>query len=297
LADLNRVRLDRYGDKFGVAGRYEDYRQLLGTERPDVVSVCTWSDTHLAVVRDAVTAGVKAIFCEKPMADCAAAAVEMVEVCDSAGVILLVDHKRRFSRFHRDVAGFIRAGRLGDIQHAAAYYVSGVANTGSHLFDLLRLYFGEAIWVEARQSHRASPLPGDPNLDATLWFTPGFPVTLRACDTASFYILEIEILGTTGRLRVKTGTYDAVEWEEAVASAFAAEYRDLAVAEPPFRPERRPELLVAGISNLVACLDGRAEPLCTGIDGLRAIEIIEALMRSSVDGGRRIELQKENTPV
>ena len=289
LADLDQARLDRYGDKFGVAGRYLDYRELFRRETPDVVSVCTWSGTHAAVVRDAVEAGVKAVFCEKPMADCAADARAMHALCESRGVVLLVNHKRRFSPFHQAAADFLRSGRIGQIQQATVYYVSGVANTGSHLFDLLRLYFGDVAWVETRLSHRRSPLADDPNVDGTLWFEQGFPVTLQACDTASYYILEVAILGTEGRLRIKTGTYDAVEWEEARLSAYASEYRDLVPAVSPIPPvETRPEIMLAGVANLIACLERRATPLCTGVDGVRSVEMFEAVKASADRGGERI---------
>jgi predicted dehydrogenase len=258
-------------------------------ERPHLVSVCTWSGTHAAVVRDAVEAGVRAVFCEKPMADAAADAHAMNALCDQRGVVLLVNHKRRFSPFHQAVAGFLRSGHVGVIQQVTVYYVSGVANTGSHLFDLLRLYFGEIAWVEARPSHRRSPLPADPNVDGVLWFEQGFPVVLQACDTASYYVLEITILGTEGRLRIKTGTYDAVEWEEARPSAYASEYRDLvSVPSPMPSAEARPEIMLAGVANLIACLENKAAPLCGGVDGLRAVEIFEAVKASADRDGARI---------
>lgn len=289
LADLDRARLDKYGGKFGVAGRYLDYREMFRREAPDVVSVCTWSGTHAAVVRDAVDAGVQAVFCEKPMADCAADARAMSALCESRSVVLLVNHKRRFSPFHQAVARFLRAGRIGVIQQVTVYYVSGAANTGSHLFDLLRLYFGDVAWVETRLSHRRSPLAEDPNVDGILWFDQGFPAMLQACDTASYYILEIVILGTEGRLRVKTGTYDAVEWEEARPSEYASEYRDLVAATSPFpQVETRPEIMLAGVANLIACLERKATPLCTGMDGLRAVEMFEAVKASADRGGERI---------
>jgi predicted dehydrogenase len=289
LADLDQARLDRYGDKFGVSGRYLDYREMLRLESPDIVSVCTWSSTHEIVVWDAVEAGVKAIFCEKPMADSSSEARAMHALCESRGVVLLINHKRRFSPFHQAVAAFLRAGRLGAIQQATVYYVSGVANTGSHLFDLLRLYFGDIAWVETRPSHRRSPLPDDPNVDGVLWCEQGFPVVLQACDTASFYMLEIVILGTEGRLRINTGTHEAVEFEEARPSAHASEYRDLVPAASPLPPvEQRPEIMIAGVTHLVACLEGRATPLCGGLDGARAVEMFEAVKASANRGGERV---------
>ncbi len=289
LADLDQARLDKYGAKFGVAGRYQDYREMFKRESPHAVSICTWSSTHAAVVRDAVDAGVKAIFCEKPMADAAADARAINALCEARGVTLLVNHKRRFSPFHQSVAAFLQSGRIGTIQQVTVYYVSGVANTGSHLFDLLRLYFGDVAWVETRASHRRSPLPDDPNVDGTLWFEQGFPVMLQACDTASYYVLEIAILGTEGRLRIKTGTYDAVDWEEARPSAYASEYRDLVPAASPLpHVEARPEIMLTGVANLIACLEGTTTPLCTGDDGVRAVEMFEAVRASADRGGARI---------
>jgi predicted dehydrogenase len=291
LADLDQAKLDRYGDKFGVAGRYRDYPEMLRSESPDIVSVCTWSASHEAVVRDAVEAGVKAIFCEKPMADSAEVARRMHALCESRGVVLLVNHKRRFSPFHQAVGRFIREGGLGAVQQVTVYYVSGVANTGSHLFDLLRLYFGDIAWVETRLSHRRSPLPDDPNVDGVLWCAQGFPVVLQACDTASYYILEIAILGSEGRLRIKTGTYEAVDWESAQPSAHASEYRELVQAAAPLpQVDQRPEVMIAGVAHLVACLEGKATPLCGGLDGARAVEMFEAVKASADRGGERIVL-------
>src|SRR5262249_15574867 len=154
----------------------------------DAVSICTQSGTHAAIARDVVDAGAKAVFCEKPMADSSTDAESIRELCERRGVVLLVNHKRRFSTFHQAVAKFLRSGGAGSIQPATVYYVSGIANTGSHLFDLLRLYFGDVAWMETRLSHRRSPLADDPNVDGTLWFEQGFPVSLQACDTAAYYI-------------------------------------------------------------------------------------------------------------
>jgi predicted dehydrogenase len=296
LADLDQAKLDRYGDKYGVAGRYRDHRELLRVEAPDIVSVCTWSGTHAEVVRDAAEAGVKAIFCEKPLADTSADARDMVAWCERRGVLLLVNHKRRFSPFHQSVAAFLRSGRLGALQQVTVYYVSGVANTGSHLFDLLRLYFGNVVSVDMRLSHRRSPLADDPNVDGLLWFEQGFPAILQACDTASFYILEIIVLGTAGRLRINTGTHESVSYEAAAPSPYASEYRDLVPAPSPLpEVDARPTVMVDSITHVLDCLAGRATPLCSGVDGLRSIEIIEAITASARSGRGRVELRLNST--
>src|SRR5579864_2106046 len=69
LADIDAAKLERYGNKFEVPARYTDYRAMLERERLDILSVCTWNDTHRPIIADAVERGVRAIFCEKPVAE------------------------------------------------------------------------------------------------------------------------------------------------------------------------------------------------------------------------------------
>ena len=46
--------------------------------------------------------------------------------------------------------------------------------------------------------------------------------------------------------------------------------------------------MLAGVANLVACLDGQATPMCTGVDGVRAVEMFEAVRASADRGGARV---------
>src|SRR5207253_7616372 len=48
-------------DRLPSARAYRDYRRMLEEVRPDVVSICTWSQSHLEIVEAAAAAGVKGI--------------------------------------------------------------------------------------------------------------------------------------------------------------------------------------------------------------------------------------------
>lgn len=289
LADLDEDKLERYARKFQVPGRYQDYRRMLAAERLDVLSVCTWSDSHRDVVESAVEAGVRTIFCEKPLAVGLKDAHAMVRRCAEAGVTLMVNHPRRFDRFHRDVASYVRSGGLGRLQQATCYYTAGVANTGSHLFDLLRLLFGEVDWVRGFFSSSSSPNPEDPNVDGWLAFDGGLLASVQACDLRSYTIFEINILGSEGRLRLTSHGFGAA-FEEARESERFKGYRELYPASPPVDPEGPREFMLQAVSHLIECAGNGREPLSRGLDGLKALEIICALCESAEEGGRRIEL-------
>src|SRR5207253_9498517 len=57
-----------WGDTYPEARPYADYREMLARERVDLLSVVTPDSRHAQIVVDAVAAGVRGIFCEKPIA-------------------------------------------------------------------------------------------------------------------------------------------------------------------------------------------------------------------------------------
>jgi predicted dehydrogenase len=295
LSDVDESRLARYGDRFSVRGRYVDYEAMLREARLDVLSVCTWNHTHLPIVEAAVAHGVRAVFCEKPLAESLASADRIVQLCEAAGVVLVVDHVRRFDAFHQEIAAFIGGGRLGRVQQATAYYTAGLANTGSHLLDLLRFYLGEADWVMGVPSAAAAPNPADPNVDGIIGFDRGCHAVLQACDVTNYLIFEVHVAGTSGRLHVVSSGF-GLEYEVVGPSGRFAGYNELTAAPSPIETDRPHEFMLQAIAHVIACLDGAA-PVSSGVDGRRALELICALRESAADRGRRIDLPLVTSPV
>ncbi len=289
LCDVDPERLSRYGEKFAVPGRYTSYDDLLAKEELDAVSICTTVDTHAPITAKAVAAGVRAVFCEKPVAGTLAAADEMVTTCDNAGALLFVGHQRRFDRFHREVAAYIAGGGLGAVQQATAYYTAGLANTGTHLVDLLRQLVGEPEWVVGTMSRAPSGNPADPNVDGWIGFRGGAVAALQATDVKAYTIFEVNVLGTTGRLRVGDHGFSAT-YEAAVESRRFAGYNQLEPAAVPVDDSGRREYMLQAMAHVRDCLDGAASPWSSGADGRQALEILVALRWSADHGGQRVDL-------
>src|SRR5215216_5602715 len=70
--DLVPERLEEFrrnwGEAFPEARGYTDCRQMLRAERVDLLSVVTSDHRHAQIVVDGVEAGVRGVFCEKPIA-------------------------------------------------------------------------------------------------------------------------------------------------------------------------------------------------------------------------------------
>lgn len=298
LADLDSEKLRKYGAKYNIPTHslYEDYAGMLKEERPEILSICTWSPTHLEIVEEALKCGVRAIFCEKPIADDLKSARRMVDLCRENEVILMVDHQRRFDGFHQEVKKFIEDGRLGQIQQAHVYYTAGIANTGSHVFDLLRFFFGDADYVQAVNSRAGSPNPEDPNLDGVVMFKTGPLCMVQACDVKNYLILEFDILGASGRIKLIHSGFD-IEFYEVRESLMYSGYREIFPARSPIDPSGPKRFMENAVEHLVGCMENKTQPISSGADGLAALELICAFHESASKGGTTVSLPIEKSEI
>lgn len=92
---MSRSKLDKFSKRWKVHGLYADYKEMLSREKLNIVSVCTPSGTHSQIAVDAAKSGVKAIFCEKPIATSVPEARKIVDACKKHGMYLTVNHSRR----------------------------------------------------------------------------------------------------------------------------------------------------------------------------------------------------------
>ncbi len=95
VAGLDAQLLESFCDRYGVAGRFRDYRQMIEAVRPRVVHVVTPPRTHAAIVRDVLEAGC-AVLVDKPMCMTVREADEMIETARRHGQPLCVMHNHRF---------------------------------------------------------------------------------------------------------------------------------------------------------------------------------------------------------
>lgn len=283
-ADIDPVRRDRFASMWNVPV-YEDYREMLAVEKPDLVSVCTWADSHREIVVCAVEAGARAVFCEKPLADSLASARRLVEICEARGVPLAVNHLRRWDTAHQQIRDFLTRGELGEVQHVTVHYVRGIANSGSHIADLLRFFFGEVAWVWVRDRLREDEI--DRSVDGYIAMQNGVGCALVGCARGNYDLFDWDIVGTRGRLRIENLGYVSRLWRIDAHKEFPG-VPILAEVPSPFPPGMR-GVMVAAVDNLIRNLIAGEPLLDSGQDGLAALEIVTALQESAASGGRQIE--------
>jgi len=287
--DLHKEKLEKCQKRWHVPSLYQDYSEMLRKENLDILSICTWNSTHLEIVREATRHNIKAVFCEKPIADSLQNADEIMRLCEGKGIILQIDHQRRFDKFHQAVRTFLQNGELGRIQQVTFYYTSGVANTGSHMFDLLRFFFGDADWVQAIYSQNNSSNPNDPNIDGIIKFKNGTFCAIQACDSRDFLLFEMNCIGTKGRLNITHSGFD-IEFYRVRNSRLFSGYKEIFKSDFPVNPKLPREFMVSAVKNIVKCLKEGQKPLCSGEDGRASLELVCAFHESARANGNKISL-------
>jgi predicted dehydrogenase len=155
ICDLVPALFDNFdrlwGSRWPNVARDTDYCEMLQRERLDLLSVATPDHRHAEVVFAAIPTGVKAIYCEKPIATTLADADRMIAMAEEAGVAMVVNHTRRWYATYQYARDLIHAGHLGKVTHIHAICGGPRAmlfRNGTHLIDAATFFAeSEPVWV------------------------------------------------------------------------------------------------------------------------------------------------------
>ncbi len=107
-------------EKYGCGIAVVDYREILGDEEIEAVSVCTPNKVHSTITIDFLRAG-KNVLCEKPAARTFAEAKAMQDAQHETGKVLNIGVVNRFNSAVNKLREMIQNGDFGEIYHV---YVS-----------------------------------------------------------------------------------------------------------------------------------------------------------------------------
>ncbi len=145
---------ERWQDVWPDLRYYRDYREMLDTERPEIVSVVTGDHVHADItVTAAEQEATKAIICEKPIATTLADADRMIEATEREDVLLSIEHSRRWHPSYLTARELIRSGEIGELKtiHCDLFSTRAMMfRNGTHLIDMICFYAESGPeWVTA----------------------------------------------------------------------------------------------------------------------------------------------------
>ena len=297
-------------ENYGVP-LYPSLAELFARDKPDGIILATPNQMHVDGGLECVAAGVP-VLVEKPIGDNVESATRLVEAGEQAGVPVLTGHHRNYSPIMTKAREIVQSGVLGTlvgVSGTALFYkpddyfdVGGgwrrepgggpiLLNLTHEVNNLLSL-LGDIDTVVALTSNSTRGFPVEDTSAMIFRFTNGALGTFLLSDTAasarsweqtsrentSYASYDDEdayhIAGTQGSLSVPTmrmKTYEGVRswWEPFTTSTETVE---------------RSDPLANQVKHFADVIQGRAEPICSGRDGLKTMQVVDAVVESARTG-------------
>ena len=312
VADADESGLKKMAARLKVKG-YADYRKLLESAKPDLVSIGPrWLDQHHDMVTACAEAGVRGIYLEKPMCRDLREADQMVAACEKHGTKLAIATQNRYSPRTHIISKMIRNGELGEIVEIRARGKDDRRGggedlwvLGTHMLDLMNLFGQGAQNCFARVLQQGKPITAADIKDGPEGIGPLAGDEVHAmyqlgCGAIGYWDSRKNANGNPSRFGIRVqGTKGVVELYDTGLLPFscylpasswstgrsAQQWLPITSAGID-KPEPLPagglhEGNVAAVNDLIDCLDSDSRlPLANIYEARKTVEMIAAIFES-----------------
>jgi len=285
----SRGRTEARAAEFGLRA-YADVAEMLGRERPDLVSVCLPNQGHY----EATLAVIRArhhLLVEKPLTFDLAEADALLAEASARRLFFAVNFNHRYARPIRMAREAIASGRLGQVVYATWRFGgegasdhphANLIETQCHGFDQLEDLCGPIASVSAEMTDLTGG--GFRTLALSLRFAAGGVGSMLGTYDASYAHPEthrLEVGGTRGRLVVRdtVASFEFQPHGDASAEVWRAGYFD--DCGRAFHGT-----FDAHVDDLLTAFRAGRQPPVHARAGRRALELAHAAIRSFESGAR-----------
>lgn len=298
-ADTDAENLALFCERFNITTGYDSYEQMFQKEQIDIAAPVLPVRANADAVVASAEAGVKAVFCEKPLAGSLEDADRMVEACQSRGIPFVAGLVARNYPDYWQARDFLESGVLGEVHSINVY--DGNGQGGCHGINLARHFAGDAEvdwvvgWVDGDpfsdyQEGHSNGEKGFGGISGYLRFSNGLECFSRIQGTMS----KLEVICSRGILSNEGNTWNGLHILKAPDSVARWALTDLqeikGILPAPFPTERHYDDegwmypghgIMASVQALVDTLETGERLKCsTGEDLRKALEICIALRES-----------------
>jgi 1,5-anhydro-D-fructose reductase (1,5-anhydro-D-mannitol-forming) len=291
VASRDQGRADEFAGRHSARRAYAGYEDLLADPEVQVVAIHTPNALHAEQAIEAARAG-KHILCDKPLATSVSDGERVFEECRKAGVKLGINFQTRYQSCFLEAHSLIKGGELGDIQLVQVEVSNGGAplrswrsdpdlaglgttnNIGVHAYDLLRFLLDDEITevtvltdVGRRRALEVMAL-------ALMRFSNGTMAYVNANQLYPDNQPEIDVYGSKGRITASRVTRP---WMD-------GQMRVLTESGEKVTQETSQDCYRRVIDDFNRAVLESRDPHATGLDGLRSVQLTEAMARSAREG-------------
>jgi len=277
ICDQDEGKAKAVAHLFGIDA-YADSRKMLRRQDIEAVTVCTWSTNLASEALKALRAG-KHVLVEKPMANNVNEAKKMVELARKEQRCLMVGFLMRFIPGLQHIKQALEKGEIGTVVYATARRVSQwperigdvgvIKDLAIHDLDVTRYLFDdEPVEVYAKAGNLRHKKFED-HAQILLTFKGQKTAFIEANWLTPYKIRKLIVTGSEAIMSLDYITQEITI--ETAGQALAPRYE---IKEP----------LKLELQHFASSILNDKEPIITGRDGMRALQIAEAALKSARKG-------------
>jgi UDP-N-acetylglucosamine 3-dehydrogenase len=277
ICDIDAERARSVARQFGVTP-YTNTGKMVRNENIEAVSICTWSTSLAREALKALKAG-KNVLVEKPMAESVKQAENLLKTAEKEGLHLTVGFLMRFIPGLQRIRNALEDKTLGEPVCASAKRVGQwperigdvgvVKDTAIHDLDVMRYVFDEdpvAVYAKTGSiAHRKF----EDYAQIMLAFKGGKSAFIESNWLTPYKTRVFMITGSEAIMKL-----DYITQELTIENARETVQPRYTVQEP----------LKLELQHFAKCITEKEKPLVTGEDGLEALKLAEAALKSSATG-------------
>jgi len=146
-------------DTFDGIKSYSDYKNMLKSEKPEIVVLCKTAEKQYEIAKYCLNFGIEKLFVEKPMGMNVSEAKELEELAEKNNCKVMVGFMKRYSPCYQKMKEIINKAEFGKVKqfNAEFYITSGrvgwtdeifLKKGGIHFINILLWLFGEVEQVK-----------------------------------------------------------------------------------------------------------------------------------------------------
>jgi predicted dehydrogenase len=299
VCDTNPKVLEEFSNQYNVKG-FTNLDEMLRLEELNVVNICTPSGYHAGIAVKTANAR-KHVIVEKPIALSIEDTDAIIKACEDNQVKLSVVHPNRFRPAMIELRKLMDEQKLGKLSHANAtvrwnrndeYYAQApwrgtksldggvLMNQAIHNLDLMLWFMGDVEEVYSMSATRLRNIEAEDVSTGVVKFKNGALGVIEAATTIYPKNLEetLSVFGETGTVKIGGTTANLIEHLniKSVDEDSAELIKDTVKSNPNGKPGHQ-----CIVEDMVAAIKEDRDPIVTGMDGKKALELVLALYESA----------------
>ncbi len=284
-ADIDNDALTNFGQDWDIPAEhlYLDYRKLLAKEKVDIASICAYAPQRLEMAQAALESGAKGLWLEKSLG-CSVSEGDAIQASlEKHNATAVVDYPRRARAPFLKIKQLIEDRTFGKLQSVTCHMTHQLIHTGTHAFDVLRYWCGEALSVSGKleTGFEQTEQIADQGGSATIEFSNGTTAFISAY-RKKYYIFQFDLIFDKARILIGN---DISKVYRPQKSKLYTGFKEL-FEEPSF--DWGPAYPRDMLPELIHSMKTGEESLYSVRNAIEALRIALAIFASDLSGGKTI---------